>query len=136
MRYWVSGVLPWVSWGICDGIQGTAAVNYDEGMKERLQRADAALAAALGTSRAEARRILERGPVELDGVSRRLAKGALIPTSARVNAPSYRPASDRRPLPEPQRPLRLLGRGAGWIAVDKPAGCAVHPQREEERGTL
>lgn len=105
-------------------------------MKERLQRADAALAAALGTSRAEARRILERGPVELDGVSRRLAKGALIPTSARVNAPSYRPASDRRPLPEPQRPLRLLGRGAGWIAVDKPAGCAVHPQREEERGTL
>ncbi len=105
-------------------------------MSGPLQRADVALAAALKTSRAEARRILERGPVELDGKTRRLRKGAMVPRGARLRAPDYRPPSEWIPTPDPDLPLEVLSRGAGWIAVDKPAGVAVHPREENERGTL
>ena len=32
--------------------------------------------------------------------------------------------------------LPVLARGPGWLAVDKPAGVAVHPYRADETGTL
>ncbi|NIR59804.1 MAG: RluA family pseudouridine synthase, partial [Gammaproteobacteria bacterium] len=32
--------------------------------------------------------------------------------------------------------LVVLARGAGWVAVDKPAGVPVHPLRADERGSV
>jgi 23S rRNA pseudouridine1911/1915/1917 synthase len=38
--------------------------------------------------------------------------------------------------PQPELPLRVVASGAGWLAVDKPAGMPVHPLEEDEMGTV
>ena len=42
---------------------------------------------------------------------------------------------DERVLPEPGLSLPVLGRGAGWLGIDKPPGMPVHPLLADERGT-
>jgi 23S rRNA pseudouridine1911/1915/1917 synthase len=39
------------------------------------------------------------------------------------------------PLAQPELALRVLARGPGWIAIDKPAGMPVHPLDPAETGT-
>jgi 23S rRNA pseudouridine1911/1915/1917 synthase len=99
-------------------------------------RLDAFLARALGASRAEARRVLARGVVRVDG--RRCGpaeKGDALPAGSVVEVARFVPAAAQRPLPEPELALPVLAEGAGWLVVDKPAGMPVHPLREGERGT-
>jgi len=101
------------------------------------RRLDVFLAERLSLSRSEVRRLLARGDVSVDGrpVSAS-GKGILLGAGAKVGvAPFIRP-SERRALPDADAPLDVLASGAGWLAVDKPAGMPVHPLREDERGTV
>ncbi|MDG2333189.1 MAG: RluA family pseudouridine synthase [Myxococcota bacterium] len=102
-------------------------------------RLDLFLAAQLGLSRAQARRLLERGAVALDG--RRLGlsdKGtALGPQGELSVAPFAAPADQQIPPPgSEETPPGVLAQGSGWLALDKPAGMPVHPLVEGETGTL
>lgn len=100
------------------------------------QRLDRFLATWLGASRAEVRRLLGRGGVQLDGVMAGLGeKGDPIATGARVRVSGYRSRSEQRAEPEPGSPLEILAEGAGWLALDKPPGQPVHPLEEAEAGT-
>ncbi|MDD9853405.1 MAG: RluA family pseudouridine synthase [Deltaproteobacteria bacterium] len=102
-------------------------------------RLDAFLAAALGVSRAGARRALLLGGVRVDGRPAPLAaKGRALCSGQRVEVQAQAAAPPRalRPLPAPELPLCLLAEGPGWLAVDKPAGTPVHPLLPGERGAL
>jgi 23S rRNA pseudouridine1911/1915/1917 synthase len=100
-------------------------------------RLDAFLAARLGVSREAARRLLTRGGVRrADGARGALAKGARVGAGERLEVAVPTPERARRPAPSPDLALRALAEGPGWIAVDKPAGIAVHPLEEDEPGTL
>ena len=99
-------------------------------------RLDTFLARALGASRAEARRVLARGVVRVDGRACGPAeKGDALPVGAVVEVARFVPAAAQRPEPEPALALPVLAEAPGWLVVDKPAGMPVHPLREGERGT-
>ncbi|MEM1107074.1 MAG: RluA family pseudouridine synthase [Planctomycetota bacterium] len=96
-------------------------------------RLDAAVAAVAGVSRRRAQRLIADGMVTLNG---RVAAGSdkgkmLTPSDAVAVLPGVGWV-----LPEPDRPLAVLAEGDSWVAVDKPAGVAVHPLREGETGTV
>jgi 23S rRNA pseudouridine1911/1915/1917 synthase len=55
---------------------------------------------------------------------------------ARLEVRGFTAPGALRARPEPERSLPVLAHGPGWIALDKPAGCPVHPLREDEGGTL
>jgi 23S rRNA pseudouridine1911/1915/1917 synthase len=99
-------------------------------------RLDAFLARALGASRAEARRVLARGVVRVDGRACGPAqKGEALAAGSVVEVERFVPAAAQRPEPEPGLALPVLAEGPGWLVVDKPPGMPVHPRREGERGT-
>ena len=103
------------------------------------RRLDRVLAEALGTSRAETRRLLARGGVELDGRALDAsAKGIFLEEGSRLRVDGYRPTAEQVPIAEPDEAGRfpILASGKGWVVLDKPAGTPVHPLREDERGTL
>jgi 23S rRNA pseudouridine1911/1915/1917 synthase len=107
------------------------------GEADRGRRLDVFLAEQLALSRAQARRLLGRGAVRVDGRPAALAaKGLALAAGASVEvAPFHRP-EQQRVRPEPELPLAVLASGPGWLAVDKPAGMPVHPLLEDESGTL
>ena len=99
-------------------------------------RLDRFLAAELEVSREQASRLLEDGRVQLNGRPVGAAqKGEALAAGEAVTVRGFRPPGEARAAAQPDLPLRVLAEGAGWVAVDKPAGMAVHPLREEERGT-
>ena len=102
-------------------------------------RLDLFLAAQLGLSRGQARRLLERGAVSLDARSLALGdKGMPLPGLGRLSVQAFvAPADQRIPAPEKNeiRPS-VVAQGPGWLALDKPAGMPVHPLRQDETGTL
>jgi 23S rRNA pseudouridine1911/1915/1917 synthase len=104
---------------------------------DRGRRLDVFLAERLQLSRSQARRLLDRDAVRLDG--RRVAsagKGiALVPGSSVEVAPFSRPGQERA-RPSSQAPLPVLASGPGWLAIDKSAGTPVHPLSEDETGTV
>jgi 23S rRNA pseudouridine1911/1915/1917 synthase len=107
------------------------------GPAERGARLDVFLARHLGLSRADVRRLLARGAVAVDGRrARESTRGAALAPGARVEVAPFTRPEQRSIPPEPETPLVVLARGPGWLAVDKPAGVAVHPLAEGERGTL
>lgn len=100
-------------------------------------RLDVWLAESLGTSRAEARRLLARGAVAVGGRPvGPAAKGSRVAAGERVVVRAWTPPASRRPVPEPAAPLRLLAEGSGWVAVEKPPGVPVHPLAPGEGGTV
>lgn len=101
------------------------------------ERLDRFVAEALGASRAEARRLLESGAVLVNGRAvGRNAKSRPVATRDRVQLRAQETPGDSQPRAEPDLPLTVLARGAGWVALDKPAGCPVHPYRADEAGTV
>jgi 23S rRNA pseudouridine1911/1915/1917 synthase len=104
---------------------------------EEGRRLDLLLAEHLALSRAQARRLLARGAVRVDGrVPAATAKGRPLAVGASVEvAPQAAPGRERA-RPEPGSLLRVLAEGPGWLAVDKPAGAPVHPYAPEQGGTL
>ena len=100
-------------------------------------RLDQLLALLLGASRAEARRVLGRGGVSVDGRPVSLGdKGTVLRAGQRLAVEAFTPPKDQRPVPEPEAPLEVVAEGDGWLAVDKPAGTPVHPLSEAETGAL
>lgn len=101
------------------------------------RRLDLLLAEHLALSRAQARRLLERGAVRVDGrAMAAAAKGRPLASGAQVEVAAFAAPADERAVAEAGAPLHVLGAGPGWLAVDKPAGVAVHPYLPEEKGSL
>jgi 23S rRNA pseudouridine1911/1915/1917 synthase len=104
---------------------------------DRDRRLDVFLAERLQLSRSQARRLLARDAVRLDG--RPVASGgkgiALSPGSSVEVAPFSRPGHERA-RPQGELPLVVLASGPGWLAIDKAAGTPVHPLSEDETGTV
>ena len=103
-------------------------------------RLDVFLSQSLEISRAQARRLLGRGAVSLDG--RALVekdKGHALSAGAEISVEAFRPPASWTPLSEPEggaSPPTVLAEGAGWLVVDKPAGMPVHPLNDGETGTV
>ncbi len=118
-----------------DGERGERVWQVTRG--EAGTRLDAFLAARLGVGRAEVRRLLARGAVRRDG--RALGsrhKGVSLAAGERLAVVGFAPPPARRARPDASLALPVLARGDGWLALDKPAGCPVHPLREDETGTV
>lgn len=98
-------------------------------------RLDRFLADALGVSRAQARSLLARGAVSLDGRTLGYGdKGLSLPGAGTLEIAAFRRPADQRA--RPAEAVEILARGPGWLAVDKPAGAPVHPLAEDETGTV
>ena len=100
-------------------------------------RLDFVLAHELGVSRAEARRLLARGGVRLG--ARPVGpgqKGEPVHAGTELVVEAWSPPEARAPEPEPEAPLQIRAEGAGWVAVDKPAGVPVHPLAPGEGGSV
>jgi 23S rRNA pseudouridine1911/1915/1917 synthase len=92
--------------------------------------------ARTGCSRTEARRLIDEGQVRIDG--RRVRKGDLLRTGARVELRVEPAISDeaRRPVPQPELPLEVAYVDDAVVGLVKPIGMPSHPLRPGERGTL
>jgi 23S rRNA pseudouridine1911/1915/1917 synthase len=107
------------------------------GPEDSGRRLDLFLADALRLSRAQTRRLLARGAVQIGGRDvAAAAKGQPVRAGEVVAvAPFTRPESQRA-IPRPDLPLSVLAEGPGWLVVDKPAGMPVHPLEEGEDATV
>jgi len=113
--------------------EGRAGVRLDHFLCERL-----------GLSRVQVRRLLDEGVVTLEDRALGIGdKGRSLPAGARLVIGEFRPPQSQLIQPEEggaggseRDPPRILARGEGWLALDKPAGMPVHPLRESETGTL
>jgi 23S rRNA pseudouridine1911/1915/1917 synthase len=111
--------------------------NFEVSAGEAGRRLDLFLAERLGLSRAQARRLLARGAVRLDGrAAGESEKGSGLAAGVSVSVEPFRRAGEQVARAEPEAPLSVLAQGPGWLAVDKPAGMPVHPLREDETGTV
>ncbi|MGH9886917.1 MAG: pseudouridine synthase, partial [bacterium] len=95
-------------------------------------RLDAVVARALGLSRGWVRTLLDADRVLLAG--KPAAKGVILRPGDRIDVlPFARPEAG--PLPNHALELRILRESGGLVAIDKPAGLAVHPLDPEETDT-
>jgi len=101
-------------------------------------RLDVLLAAELELSRAQVRRLLVAESVRLDGRVLGLGdKGMASPASGALEVAAFRaPADQFVGTEQGDAGPRVLAKGPGWLALDKPAGMPVHPLREGEQGTV
>lgn len=100
-------------------------------------RLDAALARHMNVSTNEARRILGRATVRVDG--RRAThrdKGRVVHLRTVIEVIDAVRDEDAIVIPTPHAPLRVLAEVDGLVIVDKPAGMPVHPLQPDETGTL
>lgn len=101
------------------------------------QRLDRMLGQHCSLSRSQARRLLRQGQVQVNGRTvDESHKGVILQwgDELRMNGPLA--SSNLLPVTEPDFPLTMVGEGGDWLAVDKPAGVAVHPLEPGETGTL
>ena len=104
------------------------------------QRLDRFLAERLGISRARVRHLLEFGrvsksedgarPLELADKARPTAVGERFAVAGPLRA------EQERPVPRPDLDWRSVAEGPGWVGVDKPAGCGVHPLHPAQQDTV
>ncbi len=100
-------------------------------------RLDRALAARLGISRARVRHLLEVGRIEKGDLALSISDKSLqTEPGDRFTITGSLRAEDERPTPRPDLDLRVVGEGLGWLVVDKPAGCGVHPLRPDQQDTV
>ena len=101
------------------------------------QRLDRYLADALGLSRARVRHLLEVGRVRLGEQTLVLSDKSKHPAAGEIySVEGSLQAVDERPEPRPDFGLKVAGEGPGWLVVDKPAGCGVHPLRPDQTNTV
>jgi 23S rRNA pseudouridine1911/1915/1917 synthase len=96
-------------------------------------RIDRFLAETLGLPRSRLQRWLEAGLVTIDGRPASKPSAVVMPGQRLVVAPPAPPA--QRIEPE-EGPLAILYEDEDLIALDKPAGLAVHPGAGRQSGTL
>lgn len=95
-------------------------------------RLDHVVARALGVSRGFARRLVAAERVLLGG--RPASKGTALRAGEQVVVlPFARPEDP--PEPNSELALSVMVERGGWVAIDKPAGQAVHPLAHGERDT-
>ncbi len=100
-------------------------------------RLDVFLARALDIGRAQVKRLLSDGRVELNGrFIRESDKSRTIGLGDTVTIEGPASARDQRVVPNSSLAIEILASGAGWIAVNKPAGLSVHPLRLDETDTV
>ncbi|HEY8669143.1 MAG TPA: RluA family pseudouridine synthase [Tepidisphaeraceae bacterium] len=100
-------------------------------------RLDIFLARRLSVGRTQVRKLLTAGQVSLNGRTvSESAKGLPVRAGATINVSGFVPSDEMIVIPRPDLPLTILNGGAGWIAVDKPAGMAVHPLDVTQADTL
>lgn len=89
------------------------------------RRLDRWLADAAGVTRAAVRRAIDQGRVRVDG--RAATAGVAVTAGQAVVIEG--PLDDRAtaPAPWPDAEVAVLNEEPGWVAIDKPAGMAVHP---------
>ncbi|HJO23870.1 MAG: RluA family pseudouridine synthase [bacterium] len=106
-------------------------------MGEAGRRLDLFLAERLKLSRAQARRLLARGAVRVDGGrASESRKGVGLAAGTEVEVAPFRRPREARASAEADAPLVVLADGPGWLAIDKRAGEPVHPLHEDEGGTV
>ncbi len=96
------------------------------------RRLDVALSSCAGISRAEAKRWIEAGRVELNRVPVRASARVAAGDTLAADPPASVPL---RLEPEPI-PLDVAFEDEHVIVIDKPAGLVVHPAPGHEHGTL
>ena len=107
------------------------------GPEQAGERLDRLLAARLAVSRARVRHLLEVGRVVQAGRPLTLSdKSRLAATGDEYRILGSLRADEERPEPRPDLELRIVAEGKGWLVVDKPAGCGVHPLRPDQRDTV
>jgi 23S rRNA pseudouridine1911/1915/1917 synthase len=98
-------------------------------------RFDAAvLARCPGSTRPLVRRAIAAGGITLNGAP--ADKGIKLRAGDEVAVNRLLEGVDVRVAPDPNVPVNVVFADDGLLAVNKPAGLAVHPLRPEERGTL
>jgi 23S rRNA pseudouridine1911/1915/1917 synthase len=102
---------------------------------DRGLRLDQALCRYLNLSRSEARSLLQRGHVLLNGATV-AAKGRILSPDDQLEIRPFDRTTDVRAIPNPDAPLHPLAQGPNWIIVNKPAGAAVHPLQPHEQHTV
>ena len=98
------------------------------------ERIDRFIAARGGISRGEARRVLERGGVFLDG-KRCKVSGKLLHRGQKVTV-NLEEAGRGADAPPPLDRSRLIFADADVVVVDKPAGVPAQPTLTSDRGHL
>ncbi|MEO0586307.1 MAG: RNA pseudouridine synthase [Planctomycetota bacterium] len=98
------------------------------------RRLDGALAARGGVRGAGARGATVLGRVRRDG--RAAGKGAAVRAGQRVAGVGAVDDRAEPPTAWAGHGLTVLAEGAGWVAMDKPAGVAVHPLDGGQERTL
>lgn len=100
-------------------------------------RLDVWLMRRLALSRAQARRLLDRGQVIVNGrVMREGDKSRSMSVGDDVVVSAFVPPALQWPIAQAELVVPVLAEGDGWVVFDKPAGMAVHPLSPDERGTL
>ncbi len=79
-------------------------------------------------------RAIDAGDVRLNG--RAAAKGVRVVAGDRISVVRLLERSDPWIVPQPELPLVVLLQDAEFVALDKPAGMAVHPLAPGGTGTL
>jgi 23S rRNA pseudouridine1911/1915/1917 synthase len=101
------------------------------------ERLDRFLASKLAISRARIRHLLEIGRVVQAGRPLRLSdKSRLTQPDDEFRILGHLRADEERPAPRPDLALRVVCEGRGWVVVDKPAGCGVHPLNPDQQDTV
>ena len=99
-------------------------------------RLDRLIAGWRGLSRAAVLRLLDAGLILYDGkVMGRSDKGLVVASGA-VVVLDPRGAEGETIKPDTTLAIEVLAMGAGWIAVNKPAGVPVRPHDLNETGTV
>jgi len=106
-------------------------------LEHRGQRLDRFLASRLGISRARVRHLLEVGQINLAGRTLVLTdKSHPVEPGERFEIAGALRAEDESPTPRLDLDCEVVSEGVGWIVVNKPAGCGVHPLRQDQDDTV
>lgn len=105
------------------------------GAEQAGQRLDLHLAEQLGISRAQARRLLDRGELRVAGIPQP-AKGEPVREGWRIEVAIGASDAQARPRARPDLPLRVLAVHDDWLAVEKATGQGVHPLHPGQTDTL
>lgn len=107
------------------------------GPEQAGERLDRFLAERLAVSRARVRHLLEVGRVVQAGRPLSLSdKSRLTAPADEFRILGTLRADEERPEPRPDLALEVVCEGKGWLVVDKPPGCGVHPLHPEQRDTV
>ncbi|HIK83557.1 MAG TPA: RluA family pseudouridine synthase [Myxococcales bacterium] len=116
---------------------GSEAANWTADLDQVGVRLDRALAEGLGVSRARVRHLLEVGRISMAGQVLGLSdKSRKVEEADDFTISGSLRAEDEMPRPRPDLDLTIVAEGLGWIVVDKPPGCGVHPLRPDQEDTV